>query len=67
VDCKDWSMTLTRRFRALKVWLVLRCYGVEDLRNHVRMAKSFESMVKADARFEVVAKRQFKLVCFRLR
>jgi aromatic-L-amino-acid/L-tryptophan decarboxylase len=70
VDYKDWSMTLTRRFRALKVWLVLRCYGVEGLRNHVRahvrMAASFESMVKVDARFEVVAKRQFALVCFRL-
>jgi tyrosine decarboxylase len=71
VDYKDWSMTLTRRFRALKLWLVLRCYGVEGLRAHVRahvrMAASFEGMVRADARFEVVAPRQFALVCFRLR
>ncbi|XP_062222648.1 tyrosine decarboxylase-like [Phragmites australis] len=71
VDYKDWSMTLTRRFRALKMWLVLRCYGVEGMRDHVRahvrMAASFENMVKADARFEVVATRQFALVCFRLR
>nr|TKV97800.1 hypothetical protein SEVIR_9G518700v2 [Setaria viridis] len=71
VDYKDWSVTLTRRFRALKVWLVLRCYGVEGLRAHVRahmsMAASFESMVRADARFEVTATRQFALVCFRLR
>nr|CAB3478428.1 unnamed protein product [Digitaria exilis] len=71
VDYKDWSMTLTRRFRALKLWLVLRCYGVEGLRGHirahVRMATSFENMVRDDARFEVVVPRQFALVCFRLR
>ncbi|NP_001152297.2 Tyrosine decarboxylase [Zea mays] len=71
VDYKDWSVTLTRRFRALKLWLVLRCYGVEGLRDHirahVRMAASFEDMVKADPRFQVMAKRQFALVCFRLR
>lgn len=71
VDYKDWTMTLTRRFRALKMWLVLRCYGIEGLRDHVRshvrMAEAFENMVKADARFEVVTSRQFALVCFRLR
>ncbi|XP_052134584.1 tyrosine decarboxylase-like [Oryza glaberrima] len=71
VDYKDWGMTLTRRFRALKVWLVLRCYGVEGLRehvrSHVRMAAAFEGMVRADARFEVVTPRRFALVCFRLR
>ncbi|TVU14389.1 hypothetical protein EJB05_37853, partial [Eragrostis curvula] len=71
LDYKDWSVTLTRRFRALKLWLVLRCYGVEGLREHVRahvrMAAAFEDMVRADPRFEVVATRQFALVCFRLR
>ncbi|XP_015699112.2 tyrosine decarboxylase-like [Oryza brachyantha] len=71
VDYKDWGVTLTRRFRALKLWLVLRCYGVERLRehirSHVRMAAAFEAMVRADARFEVVTTRQFALVCFRLR
>ncbi|XP_025828391.1 tyrosine decarboxylase-like [Panicum hallii] len=71
VDYKDWSVTLTRRFRALKLWLVLRCYGVEGLRDHVRahvrMAAAFEEMVRADERFEVVVDRQFSLVCFRLR
>jgi tyrosine decarboxylase len=68
---KDWSITLTRRFRALKMWLVLRCYGVDGLRDHirsdVRMAEAFETMVKADPRFEVVTDRKFALVCFRLR
>ena len=71
VDYKDWTMTLTRRFRALKMWLVLRCYGIQGLRNHirnhVRMAEAFEKMVKADERFEVVTDRKFALVCFRLR
>ncbi|KAF7030940.1 hypothetical protein CFC21_042368 [Triticum aestivum] len=70
VDYKDWTMTLTRRFRALKMWLVLRCYGVDGLRDHirshVRMAEAFEDMVRADERFEVVTDRQFALVCFRL-
>jgi aromatic-L-amino-acid/L-tryptophan decarboxylase len=71
VDYKDWSVTLTRRFRALKLWLVLRCYGLEGLRDHVRahvrMATLFENMVRLDQRFEVVVTRQFALVCFRLR
>ncbi|XP_047056585.1 tyrosine decarboxylase-like [Lolium rigidum] len=71
LDYKDWGITLTRRFRALKMWLVLRCYGVDGLSDHIRsdlrMAKAFETMVKADPRFEVVTDRKFALVCFRLR
>ncbi|KQK02568.1 tyrosine decarboxylase 1 [Brachypodium distachyon] len=71
VDYKDWAITLTRRFRALKLWLVFRCYGVEGLREHirahVRMAALFEGLVKDDPRFEVVTERRFALVCFRLR
>jgi tyrosine decarboxylase len=70
VDYKDWTMTLTRRFRALKLWLVLRCYGVEGLRghirSHVRMAAAFEELVRDDAWFEMVTDRHFALVCFRL-
>jgi tyrosine decarboxylase len=71
VDYKDWQVALSRRFRALKLWLVLRCHGIEGLRGfvraHVRMAAAFEAMVRADARFEVPVPRQFALVCFRLR
>ncbi|RLN31020.1 tyrosine decarboxylase 1-like [Panicum miliaceum] len=71
VDYKDWQVALSRRFRALKLWLVLRCHGVEGLRGfvraHVRMAAAFEAMLRADARFEVSVPRQFALVCFRLR
>ncbi|CAM0943140.1 unnamed protein product [Alopecurus aequalis] len=70
VDYMDWNINLTRRFRALKLWLVLRCYGTDRLREHirahVRMAEAFEGMVRADARFEVVTERKFALVCFRL-
>ncbi|CAN6359526.1 unnamed protein product [Urochloa humidicola] len=71
VDYKDWQVALSRRFRALKLWLVLRCHGVEGLRGvvraHVRMAAAFEAMLRADTRFEVPVPRQFALVCFRLR
>ncbi|CAN6359527.1 unnamed protein product [Urochloa humidicola] len=71
VDYKDWQVALSRRFRALKLWLVLQCHGVEGLRGvvraHVRMAAAFETMVRADARFEVPVPRRFALVCFRLR
>ncbi|OEL25403.1 Tyrosine/DOPA decarboxylase 2 [Dichanthelium oligosanthes] len=71
VDYKDWQVALSRRFRALKLWLVLRCHGVEGLRGfvraHVRMAAAFEDMVRADTRFEVPVPRRFSLVCFRLR
>ena len=71
VDYKDWQVALSRRFRALKLWLVLRCHGVDGLRavvrSHVRMAAALERMVRADARFEVPVPRQFALVCFRLR
>lgn len=54
----------------MKLWLVLRNCGVANLRNflrnHVKMAKLFEELVSLDNRFEVVAPRNFALVCFRL-
>ncbi|KAL5202848.1 hypothetical protein ABZP36_013800 [Zizania latifolia] len=71
VDYKDWQVALSRRFRALKLWLVLRCHGIDGLRavvrSHVCMAAALERVVRADARFEVPVPRQFALVCFRLR
>ncbi|KAK2981132.1 hypothetical protein RJ640_024835 [Escallonia rubra] len=70
VDYKDWQMALSRRFRALKIWLVLRSYGVTGLRDfirgHVKMAKHFEGLIATDKRFEVVFPRNFALVCFRV-
>lgn len=55
----------------MKLWFVLRRYGAAGMRAHIRrhvaMAEWFERAVSADERFEVVAKRRFSLVCFRLR
>lgn len=71
VDYRDWQIPLGRRFRALKLWLVIRHYGIEGLRayirEHVRLAALFESLVRADGRFEIAAPRTVNLVCFRLR
>ncbi|GMY38020.1 tyrosine decarboxylase 1-like [Fagus crenata] len=70
VDYKDWQITLSRRFRSLKLWFVLRSYGVANLRNflrsHVKMAKVFERLVAMDKRFEIVVPRNFAMVCFRI-
>lgn len=70
VDYKDWQIPLGRRFRSLKLWMVLRLYGQEGLqsyiRNHIALAKQFEELVIQDSRFEVVTPRRFSLVCFRL-
>ncbi|KAF6144407.1 hypothetical protein GIB67_024634 [Kingdonia uniflora] len=70
VDYKDWQIPLGRRFRSLKLWMVLRLYGLENLqsyiRNHIQLAKHFEELVAADPRFEIVTPRTFALVCFRL-
>jgi aromatic-L-amino-acid/L-tryptophan decarboxylase len=65
----EFSPVLGRRFRALKLWAVLRCYGREGLqamiREHVRLAEVFESLVREEPGWEVVAPRHFSLVCFR--
>ncbi|MFO0830431.1 MAG: pyridoxal-dependent decarboxylase [Phycisphaerales bacterium] len=71
IDYRDWQVALGRRFRALKLWFVMRHYGVEGLRAHIRShmeaAEHLEAWVRADPRFEVVAPRTMNLVCFRLR
>ena len=70
-DYRDWHIPLGRRFRALKLWFVIRHYGVEGLqhhvREHVRLAQQFADWVRSDSRFEVVAPVPLNLVCFRLR
>lgn len=70
VDYRDWQVPLGRRFRALKLWAVLRWYGAEGLREHIRghvaLAAEFAGWVRADPRFEVVAPHPLALVCFRL-
>jgi aromatic-L-amino-acid decarboxylase len=71
IDYRDWHVPLGRRFRALKLWAVLRWYGAEGLRAHIRdhvaLAQEFESWVQADERFELVTPRSLALVTFRLR
>jgi aromatic-L-amino-acid decarboxylase len=70
-DYRDWQIPLGRRFRSLKLWFVIRHYGVEGLRFHVRrhvaLAHEFAEWVKSDDRFEVVAPVPLNLVCFRYR
>ena len=69
VDYRDWHVPLGRRFRALKLWWVLRYYGAEGIRRHirkhVRLAQDLAARLKEDARFEIVAPTPFSLVCFR--
>jgi aromatic-L-amino-acid decarboxylase len=71
IDYRDWHIQLGRRFRALKLWFVIRHYGVEGLRTHVRrhvaLAQAFAGWVAADARFELAAPAPLNLVCFRHR
>ncbi len=68
-DYRDWQIPLGRRFRALKLWFVIRSFGVEALqqkiRSHVEWAGRFAEWVEADDDFELAAPRSLNLVCFR--
>ncbi len=70
-DYRDWHIPLGRRFRSLKLWFVIRHYGVEGLqyhiRRHVEMAQQFAEWVRQDDRFELAAPAPLNLVCFRHR
>jgi aromatic-L-amino-acid decarboxylase len=67
IDYRDWHVPLGRRFRALKLWLVMKHYGLQGLRafirGHLQLASELEAWVRADARWEVVAPRTMNLVC----
>jgi aromatic-L-amino-acid decarboxylase len=74
IDCKvnnymDWGIQLGRRFRALKLWFIIRSFGVEGmigiLREHCRLARKFASWIDADNNFERLAPVPFSVVCFR--
>jgi aromatic-L-amino-acid decarboxylase len=71
IDYRDWQIPLGRRFRALKLWFVIRAFGVAGLQAHIRrtvaLAQRFENLVRADERFEIVAPRTVNLVCFRVK
>jgi aromatic-L-amino-acid/L-tryptophan decarboxylase len=68
-NLKDYGPALGRRFRALKLWAVIRCYGREGLqsliREHVRLARLFASWVDIEPGWEIVAPYPFSVVCFR--
>lgn len=69
IDYRDWQVPLGRRFRALKLWAVLRWYGAEGLRAHIRsciaLAAEFAELVRGDDDFELHDHHPFGLVCFR--
>jgi aromatic-L-amino-acid decarboxylase len=69
IDYRDWHIQLGRRFRSLKLWFVIRHYGIEGLqhhiREHVRLAQQFAEWVRQDDRFELAAPAPLNLVCFR--
>lgn len=69
VNYRDWGIQLGRRFRALKLWWVIRSYGVEGLRDlirkHVALAQVVADWVRETPRFQLMAPAPFGLVCFR--
>lgn len=71
IDYRNWGISLSRRFKALKLWFTIRSYGVKGLqnyiRNHVSLAKEFEKCILSDNRFELFNKVTLGLVCFSLK
>jgi aromatic-L-amino-acid decarboxylase len=69
IDYRDWHIPLGRRFRSLKLWFVIRHYGVEGLRHHIRrhiqLAQDFARWVEASDAFELAAPVPLNLICFR--
>jgi len=68
IDYRDWQVPLGRRFRALKLWFVIRHYGVEGLRHHIRrhvgLAQEFAGWVRNSGEFRLAAPAPLNLVCF---
>ncbi|XP_064843416.1 histidine decarboxylase-like [Oncorhynchus masou masou] len=70
-DFMHWQIPLSRRFRSLKLWFVMRCFGLKNLQGHIRhgveMAKLLESLVRCDPNFDMPADRHLGLVVFCLK
>jgi aromatic-L-amino-acid/L-tryptophan decarboxylase len=68
-DYRDWGVPLGRRFRALKLWSVIRTYGVEGLRdtvrNHIAIAARLTEKISKETDFEILAPTIISVVCFR--
>ena len=71
IDYRDWHIPLGRRFRALKLWFVIRHYGTRGLQHHIRqhieLAQEFAGWIQESGRFELAAPAPLNLVCFRHR
>jgi aromatic-L-amino-acid decarboxylase len=69
IDYQNWSITLGRRFRALKLWFVIRSYGVEGLRamlrHHIALAQDLYAKVVEEPDFEILAPLSLTLFNFR--
>ena len=71
-DYRDWQIPLGRRFRALKIWFVMRSYGLEGMRKHIRnsvkIGEIFADLVRSrNDLFELVSQPRFGLTCFRVK
>eukprot|EP01137_Pigoraptor_chileana_P014383 Opistho-2@68941 len=70
-DYRHWQIPLGRRFRSLKLWFVMRTYGIKGMqshiREHVRLASVFETLIRKDDRFELPTPPTLGLVCFRVK
>jgi aromatic-L-amino-acid decarboxylase len=70
IDYRDWQIPLGRRFRSLKLWFVIRHYGITGLRHHVRrhiaLAQEFARWIEESDEFELAVSSPLNLVCFRL-
>jgi len=68
-DYCDWGIPLGRRFRSLKLWFVIRSFGIsglqEKIRYHIKLANELKTWIINDGRFEIMAPINFNLVCFR--
>ena len=71
IDYRDWQIPLGRRFRALKLWFVIRHYGVEGLRafirSHIELTSELAARIDEDPRLELVVEPRLNLICFRHR
>jgi len=71
IDYRDWQIPLGRRFRSLKLWFVIRSYGIRGIqsfiRHHVFLARNFARWVDEDPDFELVKYTGLNLVCFRVK
>jgi aromatic-L-amino-acid decarboxylase len=70
-DYRDWGIQLGRRFRALKLWFVIRNFGVEGLKEkirfHISLAKDLEQKINESMNFEMITPRTLNLLCFRFK